>query len=118
MIKGPKTYPRTYIDTTREATARLFSPNSSMTNGTPGANVDDAKGLYVRIRVNTPDGETSLPFRSSSEESYRERRRTYVKKVIEEIKAMLIHFLLAGQFNGFSGSSGPSQLTTFGSLVS
>ena len=52
MIKGPKTYPRTYIDTTRDATARLSSLNSSITRGTPGAKVDDAKGL---IRESAPN---------------------------------------------------------------
>ena len=35
-----------------------------------------------------------------------------------DINAILIHFFVAGQFSGFSGSSGPSQLTTFESAVS
>ena len=43
--RGPKTYPSTYTDTTKDASATLSSLNSSITKGTPGANVDEANGL-------------------------------------------------------------------------
>ena len=39
-------------------------------------------------------------------------------KVIAERTAILLHFLLFGQFTAFSGSFGPSQSTMFGSLGS
>ena len=41
---------------------------------------------------------------------------TYVRKVMEAMTAMLPHFFFSGQFVGFSGSSGPSQSTQFGSI--
>lgn len=48
---------------------------------------------------------------------FRFQASTHVKTVIPAITAMFVHFRLAVQFNGFSGSSGPSQLITFGSVV-
>ena len=45
MIKGPKAYPSTYTETTKLSRVVLDEWNSVMTSGTPGANIEDAKGL-------------------------------------------------------------------------
>lgn len=42
---------------------------------------------------------------------------TYVRNVINAIEATIVNFFLKLQFKGFIGSSGPSQSTIFGSVV-
>lgn len=42
----------------------------------------------------------------------------YVRKVMEEMMAMMDHFRFSGQLRGLAGSSGPSHDTTFGSTGS
>ena len=45
MIRGPVAYPSTYTETTKPARVVLDEWNSVITSGTPGANIEDAKGL-------------------------------------------------------------------------
>jgi hypothetical protein len=44
------------------------------------------------------------------------RQGTYVTKVIDDMMTVEMTFFRKGQFNGFCGSSGPSQSTILGSL--
>ena len=46
MTKGPKAYPSTYTETTKPARRVFDEWNSVMTSGIPGANMEDAKGLW------------------------------------------------------------------------
>ncbi len=42
---GPKANPKIYIETTNDASKSLLLLNSTINCGTPGANMEDAKGL-------------------------------------------------------------------------
>jgi len=42
---GPIANPKTNIETTKEASSIFVEWKSLITTGTPGANIDDAKGL-------------------------------------------------------------------------
>ena len=98
MTKGPKAYPSTYTETTKPARRVLDEWNSVMTSGIPGANMEDAKGLRI-IRL------------SHAKTNY----LTHVRKVMDEMTAILPHFRPPAQLFGLLGSSGPSHPTMLGS---
>src|SRR6266480_4600933 len=45
ITKGPEAKPRTYTETTKAASSVLRLRNSSISSGTPGAKMDDARGV-------------------------------------------------------------------------
>jgi hypothetical protein len=71
---------------------------------TPGANIDDPRGLLV--------------FRGQLDQlNDIGEDRSYVRNVISAIEHVAVIFLFDVQLRGFSGSPGPSQSTMFGSFT-
>ena len=79
----------------------LVEWNSCITSATPGEITVEAKGLDM-VSADTKSGLV--------------QGGTYDRKVISAISVMFMFFRDAGQFNGFSGSSGPSKSTILGSI--
>jgi hypothetical protein len=94
-IRGPTANARTKIETRRDSTVVSLSPNSRPTCDTAGAfEISIIHGFSTNIDEAKGD------------------RNTY-----NAIIPVVCHFLLFGQFFGFIGSFGPSNVTRLSSIV-
>lgn len=79
----------------------LVTPKSWTSRGMPGANIEEPRGLLGTWLAGVYELNWRVP---------------YVSRVIRAIEHVVPSFFFDVQLSGFSGSSGPSQVTRFGSI--